>query len=158
MRATKFLDPLIAHGCTCTPGNFGASSASSPSARIYTQHHQEEEQALLHRRDSPLSCSVEWDSPARAAELSCRSRRRRAVAGRAGMEAALIKHQGFCRRCIDVVFILSSLMSTCELDRFVIQAPYIKVRAPAEACASEAEVLLRSAGAESCLLRCSRQD
>ena len=33
----------------------------------------------------------------------------------------------FCRRCIDVVFILSSLMSTCELDRFVIQTPYIKV-------------------------------
>lgn len=32
----------------------------------------------------------------------------------------------FCRRCIDVVFILSSLMSTCELDRFVIQT-YIKV-------------------------------
>lgn len=33
----------------------------------------------------------------------------------------------FCRRCIDVVFILSSLMSTCELDRFVIQTPYVKV-------------------------------
>lgn len=33
----------------------------------------------------------------------------------------------FCRRCIDVVLILSSLMSTCELDRFVIQTPYIKV-------------------------------
>lgn len=32
----------------------------------------------------------------------------------------------FCR-CIDVVFILSSLMSTCELDRFVIQTPYRKV-------------------------------
>jgi hypothetical protein len=47
----------------------------------------------------------------------------------AGMEDALIKHQGFCGRCIDVVFILSSLMSTCELDRFVIQTPYIKVRA-----------------------------
>lgn len=33
----------------------------------------------------------------------------------------------FCRVCIDVVFILSSLMSTCELDRFVIQSTYIKV-------------------------------
>lgn len=55
--------------------------------------------------------------------------RRRRTRAAAGMEDALIKHQGFCRRCIDVVFILSSLMSTCELDRFVIQVPYIKVRA-----------------------------
>lgn len=78
------------------------------------------------------SFSVSYQCPSR---LSPAHRRRTGAA--AGMVDALIKHQGFCRRCIDVVFILSSLMSTCELDRFVIQVPYIKVRA---------EVLLGRAG------------
>lgn len=46
---------------------------------------------------------------------------------RKGNGGRINKTLRFCRRCIDVVFILSSLMSTCELDRFVIQTPYIKV-------------------------------
>lgn len=46
---------------------------------------------------------------------------------RDGNGSRINKTLRFCRRCIDVVFILSSLMSTCELDRFVIQTPYIKV-------------------------------
>lgn len=46
---------------------------------------------------------------------------------RGGNGGRINKTLRFCRRCIDVVFILSSLMSTCELDRFVIQTPYIKV-------------------------------
>lgn len=46
---------------------------------------------------------------------------------RDGNGSRINKTLRFCRRCIDVVFILSSLMSTCELDRFVIQTPYVKV-------------------------------
>lgn len=46
---------------------------------------------------------------------------------RDGNGSRINKTLRFRRRCIDVVFILSSLMSTCELDRFVIQTSYIKV-------------------------------
>lgn len=49
------------------------------------------------------------------------------IHGRREWRPRINKTLRFCRRCIDVVFILSSLMSTCELDRFVIQTPYIKV-------------------------------
>ena len=88
--------------------------------RVTTEYLWEEQYRVFHKYPEtlPLLYDTTW-----------LSRVRNGMYG-TGMERdgdRINKTLRFCRRYIDVVFILSSLMSTCELDRFVIQTSYIKV-------------------------------